>query len=333
MKIFITGGSGFVGSHAIKRMVAEGFEVLALARSKTAAEKVVKSGAIPVTGDLDSIAAWQTSLQGCDAVVHCAATISFWGPWQQFEKDIVQSTRMLHAASAQAGVKRFIQISSESVVQDTDDLIAIDENYPYPKRPNSYYGLAKKIIELELLSAKSTMKVILLRPPFVWGVDAPALQEISARAQDGSFIWASRGDHAFEAVHVENLAEAIVLAIKAHQDKSVYFVTDDEAMTFRAFFELYFTTLKIPVPQKTLPNGLIKVLATAIESVWRILHVKQKPPLNRFEWAFIGMARHYGIAKIKRELGYRPVISRHQGFEELAASSIQGNAATESVNK
>ena len=319
MKVFVTGGSGFVGSHAIKRMVKDGFDVLALARSKTAAQKVLEAGATPIHGDLETIPNWQSALQGCDAVIHCAATIVFWGPWQDFERDIVASTRALHSAAAHAGVKRFIHVSSESVLQDEADLIDIDETYPYPESPNSYYGLAKKLTEQELLHQQTPMQLAILRPTFVWGPGANALQEIGDRANDGSFVWASRGDHSFEAVHVENLAHAIVLATKSQQDKSLYFVTDDESSTFRAFFEQYFTALRVPFPQKSIPNVLIKWIATCTEYIWRFLRIQRKPPLNRFEWAFIGMARRYDIAKIKREIGYKPVISRHQGFQSIAA--------------
>ena len=53
------------------------------------------------------------------------------------------------------------------------------------------------------------------------------------------------------------------------------------------------------------------------ERVWATVGTKKKPPLTRFEWAFVGMPRQYNISKIKDELGYRPIISRKQGFEQI----------------
>src|SRR5690554_3962292 len=84
MKIFLTGGSGFVGDALLRRLVADGHEVTALARSETSAQRVRTAGAQAVRGDLAELstvggAPWVSQLADVDAVVHTAAHMEFWG--------------------------------------------------------------------------------------------------------------------------------------------------------------------------------------------------------------------------------------------------------------
>src|ERR1700722_19213804 len=97
MDIFLTGGSGFAGQHVITRLVADGHTVCALARSPEAAQRVANAGATPVLGDLADLRGpehsgdtptgtpqpapiWLSVLDRCEAVIHSAARMEFWGP-------------------------------------------------------------------------------------------------------------------------------------------------------------------------------------------------------------------------------------------------------------
>lgn len=144
MKIFITGASGFLGQVVLRRLIGEEHDVLALSRSKSSDDLISTAGAKPVRGSLAQIESVQPYLRDIDVVIHCAAPVEFWGPWEKYEKGIITATKQLADLSANSGVKRFVHISSESVLQDKDSLLDIDENLAYPKKPNSYYGRAKK---------------------------------------------------------------------------------------------------------------------------------------------------------------------------------------------
>jgi len=125
--IFLTGGSGFAGQYIIAHLVADGHKIRALARSPQAARRVTQAGARPVHGDLadlvasDSgpgdrpVVAWLTELDGCEAVVHAAARMEFWGSDAGFERDNLRPSVALFTAAASAGVKRFVLISAAAV--------------------------------------------------------------------------------------------------------------------------------------------------------------------------------------------------------------------------
>ena len=321
MRVFVTGGSGFVGSHVVAQLKSLGHQVIALARSHETAEQLRAEGAMTVSGHLENISEWKSALRDCDAVVHCASPIDLWGPWQKFEAHIVTASVQLLNEAADAGVKIFIHISSESALQDRAELVDIDESEPYPIRPNSNYGNAKKLAEIALLNSPKDIAVIVLRPSFVWGRGSSSLTDIAKLAQAGKFLWLDQGKGAFEAVHVRNVAEAVHGALLHGQGRSVYFVTDDEPGSVHQFFTAYFAAIGISAKIISVPARLIKWVAMALESFWTMAGIQQKPPITTFECAFLGMPRRYNIAKIKRDLGYRPVISRSQGFRELANST------------
>lgn len=137
MKIFVTGGSGFVGSALVHRLVAEGHEVMALARSGSSAQRVRAAGAESVPGDLadlrrdDSPApVWLAMLRNVDAVVHVAAHMEFWGPDSLFERANHVPTVALHAASVAAGVRRFVLVSAAAVSTGSQRRPVVDESTP-----------------------------------------------------------------------------------------------------------------------------------------------------------------------------------------------------------
>lgn len=316
MRVFITGGSGFLGKASIRRLVASGHEVFALARSQKAQAAVEGLGARAIQGDLQFIESLRSRLEEFDVVVHCAAPVKFWGPWEEFDDGITRTTMRLARLADDSGVKRFVHISSESVLQDKGSLLDIDESYPYPDKPNSHYGTAKKLAEQRLLESTFKMDVVILRPTFIWGEECPALFAIEEKVRSQKFVWIDRGNSAFEAVHVENVAHAIVLSLSAGKNKGVYFITDQEPATVRDFFDRFFETRKLRAPKLSLPGSVARPMASASEALWRFLNLRMAPPLTRFDLAFVSQPRRYVTFKAATELGYEPVISREAAWKK-----------------
>lgn len=319
MRILVTGGSGFLGQHVIKKLISNNHEVLALARSEESSKIVSKLGAAPILGDINRVEGFSAALNDIDAVVHCAAPVEFWGPWEKYQHGIIDATLSLAKECSKRNVKRFIHISSESVLQDKEDLVDIDETYPYPLEPNSFYGKSKKITEKQLLKMASNMEIIIIRPSFIWGPECPAFSTLAEKVKSRQFLWIDQGTISFEAVHVENVAEAICLSLTKGKSQQIYYVTDDEESTVREFFESLFKSLNLPIPTASMPGFVARPLAAFIEKFWKQFRISKTPPLTRFDLAFIAMPRRYRIDRIKNELGYKPVISRTEGFQQLSS--------------
>jgi hypothetical protein len=321
MNIFVTGGSGFLGKRLITRLKQSNHRVTALSRSPQTDAILQQLGAQPVSGSLSNIHEWASVLADQDVVIHAASPIDVWGEWEQLYQEITQATAQLYQACGTHHVKRFVYISSESVLQESKPLVNIDEMFPYPDEPNSYYGKAKKLAELEILNTPSTTEAIILRPSFIWGHGDKQLDTIVNKITARQFIWINHGQVVMEMVHVENVVAAIQLALTNGQSKSIYFVTDDRPMPAKAFLTALLQTRGVTAPQASLPGAVAKPAARLTESIWRGLRIKSVPPLSRFQLDFIALPRRYRIDKIKRELGYQPVYSLQIGLDEMTGAA------------
>lgn len=306
MNIFITGGTGFLGKVTIKNLIKNGYNVFALVRSENSKNIALQLGAVPVFGDINNLNSNELSLKDIDTVIHCAAPVEFKGPWINFEKQILQATLNLAKIAIEQNVKNFIHISSESVLQGNDDLVNINEEYEYPQKCNSFYGEAKKLAEKSLLSLNSSMRVIILRPTFIYGEGCPSLIKILEKAKSNQFPWINNGESFFEAVHVENVAQAISLAITNGKNNSIYTITDNVQWTVRTFFENIFKKNNIKISQFSIPKYLLYPIAFLIDFIWNKFNLKIAPPLSLFELAFISQSRRYNISKAVSELMYSP---------------------------
>lgn len=320
MNIFVTGGSGFLGKRLIKRLISDNNHVTALARSDSSGRTIEQLGTKIIKGNLENISDWEAHLAGQDIVIHCAAPVEFWGSWEKFYQEITLATKNLLISASKMNVKRFIYISSESVLQDELPLIDIDETYPYPAEPNSYYGKAKKLAEKEILNFPTEMKCIILRPTYVWGKGDKTPQTLETKVKSGQFLWIDNGECVIETVHVDNLVEAISLACVKGENKEIYIVTDDDPITVRDYFTQLFKIRGINPPNTNLPSLIVNPLASLVESIWKLLNIKSTPPLSRFEISFVAMPRKYNISKIKQELGYKPIMTREMGLKEMMNS-------------
>lgn len=317
MNIFITGGSGFLGQRLIRRLRQEDHVVTALSRSPASDKLLQQLGARTVSGSLDTITNWASALAHQDVVIHAASPIEVWGEWEAFERDITRASADVYRACVRAKVRRFIYISSESVVQDKSPLLDIDESFPYPVEPNSYYGKAKMQVEQALLASDAPVERIILRPTFIWGQGGPQLDKVVDKVRAKQFMWVDHGDVSMEMVHVDNVVEAVRLALTKGRPQQVYWVTDDRPMPAGEFLGALIKARGVPVPEASLPSGLVRPLASLVEGLWRLLGLRSVPPLSRFQLDFIALPRRYNLAKIKRDMGYRPVRSFEQGIMEM----------------
>ncbi len=319
MNIFVTGASGFVGKRLLKRLTKEKHRVTALSRLPAKDRLLEEMGAAIARGSLENIAEWASALAGQDVVIHLAAPVEVWGKWEDFYTQITLATEQLLRVCGEQGVKRFIYISSESVLQGNGALLDIDETHPYPDEPNSFYGKAKKLAEIKLRRSTSPTHCVILRPPYIWGKEDKQLNKVIEKVKTGQFMWVDGGRVPMEMVHVENLVEAIVLAMAKGRDREIYFVTDNHPRPVKEFLTALLTARGVTPPERSAPSWLLRPVARLVEGMWRVLRLPGIPPLSRFQLDFIALPRRYRIQKIQNDMGYRPVITFDEGVQEVKA--------------
>ncbi len=170
MKILVTGGTGFLGSRLIPKLVKDGHQVLALTRSASSHKNLQALGASPVEADLES--SKPLSLPTIDAVMHAAAYFRFAGPRKPYFRTNVDGTAALLAAAEKAGAKTFVYISAAGIIMDDDGLPIrnADESAPtFPNHFSAYLASKARAESIVLAANKPGFRTIALRPPAIWG--------------------------------------------------------------------------------------------------------------------------------------------------------------------
>lgn len=171
MKSFITGATGFVGKNLAKRLNDEGGDVFYLSRGKK-----LEFGHLIKAENLYDKEFWSMAIGDCDSVIHCMARVHVLKetssePYKEFRKLNVEATGELAKACLDSNVKKFIFLSTVGVYGNNGINISEDS----PLRPNGDY--AKTKIEAEELLREifrdSEIELVILRPPLIYGVDAP----------------------------------------------------------------------------------------------------------------------------------------------------------------
>lgn len=320
--VFITGGSGFVGQNIIRHYLAAGAEVLALVRSSDAERRVQELGARPIKGDL-SESDWLSSLKGCDLLIHAAADTSHAYRSKLQWQTNVEGTISLFRAAREAGVKRAVYISTESVLLTGKPLVMADETHPLPRRFAGAYSYTKAVAEQSALEqAGDQFEVVVVRPRFVWGAgDTTALPQLVAAVKSDKFAWIAGGDYLSSTTHIDNLCQGISRAAEFGSNKEIYFISDEQPQRFRDFVSQLLATQDIAAPDKTVPRWLVKALAQLGDLAFRLSGGRLQSSLNRQVFATSAVEVTFTIDKARRELDYIPVKSVEQGMLELKKAS------------
>lgn len=319
MDAFVTGGSGFIGTHLLERLEERGDRVRALARSEVAAGTVAACGATAVRGDLGDVDAMADGMTDCDVVFHLAAKADRWGPREAFVEANVQGTENVVEAAREAAVDRLVSTSSARVLTDGGPLRDADETVPYPDDPVGHYAETKAMAERRVVAANDeSLTTVAVRPPTVWGPrDETLLTEYVDAMASGLFVWFDGGDHLVSTTHVSNAVAGHLLAAEHGRGGEVYYVTDGEPVEYREFVTDLVGTADVEPPDLSVPTWLAEPVASALESVWRTLGRSSPPPIDTGTLAMIGYEMTVDISKARSELGYEPVVSREEGLAEL----------------
>ncbi len=310
-----------MGGHLIRRLVRDGHHVSALARSDGSAARVGSLGATPHRGDITSLDTLSRGVGDTEVVYHCAAVVgSDVDPIEATEVN-VEGTRNILQAAKDAGVRRLVHLSTESVLIDGRPLDGVDESYPVPEGGHlSVYAATKAEAEGIALKANGDgLETIALRPRLIWGPeDGTWLPGLIEKVDSGVFRWVDNGSHPVSTCHVYNVVEGMILATSAGTPGSAYFVTDGPPRPFREFASAYLATAGVEVTDRSVPGWVMGAAGAVVEAIWRLLPMRSSPPVNRVEAYMVSHPQVFDDSAARRELGYVPVITVEEGLAELA---------------
>ena len=316
MRILVTGGTGLLGGRLIPKLVENGDEVFALARSASSGAKLRALGACLVEGDLESDA--PPALPSVDAVVHAAALFRFSGSRESFFKTNVEGTARLLASAEKAGATTFVHISAAGIIMDDPGTPVRNADESAPTFPNHFsaYLASKARAEATVLAAnKPGFRTLALRPPALWGPGDPFSRALPQAINSGQFAFVDRGDYAFATCHVDNVIEAIQCALERGEGGRAYFITDTERQTFREFVASLASLQGLSIEKlRSIPYWLASTLGRLMDAVWAVTRKAGDPPVSRSMMRMIGREFSVNDAAARRELGYAGRTSRAVGL-------------------
>ena len=218
--IALTGGSGFVGSRLVPRLVETGVQVRLLVRSP---EKLghTGDGCEVVPGDLSDESALSKLVSGADCVLHIAGAIAA-PDSATFARINVTGTTLIAKAAARAGVARFIQLSSMAARE--------------PKL--SAYGASKRAGETVLTEQAGNMSWAIIRPPAVYGPgDKATLPLITQLTRTQAFLPGAAANRT-SLIHVDDLADALIALSSGNQPHGSIHEIDDGHPGGYSWYEL-----------------------------------------------------------------------------------------------
>jgi nucleoside-diphosphate-sugar epimerase len=286
MRILVTGASGFVGRVLSARLLQRGHDVGALVRRAGSAPQ----GTRALSGDLsDGLSLAEiVAAERPDCVVHLAAEIASQRSDRRIaEVNVAGTARLLDACLAARGPDgsigpRFV-LASTVVTGDALGAMLTEET---PLPVHTSYGRSKQ--EAERLVLESGLPAVVIRPSHVYGPGGWYADELLPRLlAPGRFSVIGRGENLWDVVHVDDVADAFVLAAEQATPSPVYHVVDDEPLTFYDFMALSARALGVGPPRR-IPYVLARLAAgsNAVSAAVR--------------------SARSSNARIKRELGWRP---------------------------
>jgi len=322
MKVFVTGGTGFIGGHVVRKLRARSDEVTALVRDPGRGAVLTDLGCDLVSGSLADKDAIRAGMEGCDAVIHGAAVYEVGIPASahqaMYEANVAGTENVLRAA-LEAKVARVVYISTVAVFGNTAGQV-VDETYEPPGTSfTSYYEqtkyeahkLAKRLI------ADEGLPCVIVQPGGVYGPDDhSAVGQQMNQFLAGKMPLIAFPETGFNLVHVEDVADGVLLALDGGKVGESY-VLGGQITTMRELIgSLGHVAGKKP-PKRALPTALMKAMTPIGPVVGKVMG--QGPNLRELISSADNVTFWAKHDKAMAELGYSPR-GLEQGLRDTLAA-------------
>jgi nucleoside-diphosphate-sugar epimerase len=288
----ISGGAGFLGLHLARHFVAQGYDVRTLDIAPI--DDPVEGEVTEIRGDMRDAARVRELCEGADVVVHAAAALPIRGSRREIMSVNVDGTASLLAAAREAGVWRFVYISS-TAVYGVPRVHPIGEDFPL--EGVGAYGESK--IACERLVGSSPLETVVIRPKTFLGPERLGVFEILFDwIRDGRRIYVlGSGDNRYQLLAVEDLVDAIDRACSADVAGETFNVGATEFGTVRSDLEAL-------IAHAGTASRLRPIPARPGELALRALELARVSPLGEWHYKTASRDSFVDVSKAESLLGW-----------------------------
>jgi nucleoside-diphosphate-sugar epimerase len=306
MRVFITGGAGFLGINLVRYLLERGHQCVSY--DVAPFDYPEQDRVTAVTGDIRDRSALRKAMEGCDAAVHTAAALPLYSPQDIYTTD-VDGTRNVLECARELGLQRVVHISSTAVYGIPDHHPLREEDRLDGVGP---YGKAKILAEEECLKAREQgLCVPIIRPKSFVGPERLGVFALFYDwAKDGrGFPMIGSGANRYQLLDVEDLCQAIHLCLTLERDRvnDVFNIGAKEFATMREDYQAVLDRAGFGKKIRGLPAGPV---------IWtlRLLEALRLSPLYKWVYETASKDSFVSIEKAERVLGYAPKYSNQQAL-------------------
>src|SRR5579863_5041325 len=307
MKVFLTGGTGFVGHHVALALAAQGAELRMLVRKSSNLSNLEGIRGETFAGDLAEPESLRAGLAGCDAVVHVAADYRLWirDPQTMYRAN-VDGTRELLRMAREAGVKRVVYTSSVATMNFRRDGLVINEGTPVSLADMvGHYKRSKFLAEQEAIAAAQRgQKVVTLNPTTPIGPN-----DTKPTPKERIFVdflekkFPAYMDTGLNLVDVSEVARTHVTALSKGKFGRRY-ILGGENLTLKQILDKMSAITGIPSPTMKIP--FIVAAMYAFFEEWITGRMRGREPRATLEEVRMGRKKMFASsAHAQQELGFR----------------------------
>ncbi|MBX3058683.1 MAG: NAD-dependent epimerase/dehydratase family protein [Anaerolineae bacterium] len=315
MRVLITGGGGFIGSHLVDSQLAQGHDVRTIDLHTEQLAHVADHPRLQIiTGSVADESLVANLVQGVDVVYHLAsAHLDVTLPPEHYHRVNVEATINLLRAAQEAGVSRFVHCSSNGVVGKIETP-PVDETAVC--RPTNIYEETKLLGEQAALTFahETSFPVVVARPAWVYGPRCPRTARLLRTIKKGRFIMFGNGRTLRHPIYISDAIHGLELCAGVEQAAGqIYFIAGPTPVTIAELARLMAEVQDVPPPRLRLPLWLGNAAGTAAQIAFKPL--RRQPPISRRTLDFFLKDNAYIIDKARRDLGFDPQIGLRNGLE------------------
>lgn len=325
MTVCVTGATGFLGGALIRRLLAQGIPVRALARPSSRADKLEALGAEVIRGDLSDSTAVARAVEGAEVVYHVAAMVEAPGDLADFLDANRGGTERAFHSALQHGVRAIVYSSSIAVYGLARDGQTIDENTPYDERPELRDSYSQSKIQADAFavafaqqnSQAANLSVVILRPGVIYGPGKPLPFGLLGFSAGKTNVIFGNPNNRVPLNYIENLVDAMLLAAKpCAENLRQYIVLDDDDLTLAQFHQ---ARKEVQGTRALFFSGAPVLAAARIAEAAGLV----KAGSSDFSVRQISRAlqdRHYATQRIRLELGWSPRVPLREALRRSLES-------------
>jgi dihydroflavonol-4-reductase len=305
MKAFVTGANGFTGSYLVKALLQQGYSVAGLVRSTSNLSRLANCDVELFYGDITDREALTRGMKDADVVFHTAAYVELGLVDEaKMERANVEGTKAVLEVARDAAISKLVYCSTIGIYGNTQDKIA-DETFVRTQQDfSSAYDRTKyQAQQLVDRFAAEGLPVVSLMPVGIFGPDDPHYGPIVQLFLQKRLKFWLGGDRIIGIVHVEDLAQAMILAAEKAPSGEHYIISSGMLST-RELLAIFSQETGIPEPTE-LPEWFARMLGNGLDLVGRWL--AWNPPLSRERLYYLyDRCIRVDATKARQQIGWQP---------------------------